>query len=78
MKALELSIFQNKFKKLIDNKNIISNIYKIQANDSLMSGYFCIGFIDFRLKGKRLLDYTSLISPNKFENNVEIILKQFQ
>ena len=78
MKALELSIFQNKFKKLIDNKNIISNIYKIQANDSLMSGYFCIGFIDFRLKGKRLLDYISLISPNKFENNVEIILKQFQ
>ena len=78
MKVLELSIFQNKFKKLIDNKNIISNIYKIQANDSLMSGYFCIGFIDFRLKGKRLLDYTSLISPNKFENNVEIILKQFQ
>ena len=78
MKALELSIFQNKFKKLIDNKNIISNIYKIQANDSLMSGYFCIGFIDFRLKGKRLLDYTSLISPKKFENNVEIILKQFQ
>ena len=78
MKALELSIFQNKFKKLIDNKNIISNIYKIQANDSLMSGYFCIGFIDFRLKGKRLLDYISLISPNKLENNVEIILKQFQ
>ena len=25
-----------------------------------MCGYFCIGFIDFMLKGKTLLDYKSL------------------
>ena len=42
--------------KFIGNKNIITNIYRIQAYDSVMCGYFCIGFIDFMLKGKSLLD----------------------
>ena len=28
---------------------------------------FFIGFIDFMLKGKSLLDYTNLFSPNKYE-----------
>ena len=45
-------------KKFIKNKNIKTNIFRIQANDSIMCGYFCIGFINFRLKGKSLLDYT--------------------
>ena len=30
-----------------------------------MCGYFCIGFIDFMLKGRSLLDYTNLFSPNE-------------
>ena len=30
-----------------------------------MCGYFCTGFIDFMLKGKRLPDYTNLFSSNK-------------
>ena len=30
----------------------MTNIYKIQANDSIMCGYFCIEFTDFILKGK--------------------------
>ena len=29
-----------------------------------MCRYFCIGFIDFKLKGKCLLEYTNLFSPN--------------
>ena len=44
-------------RKLIKNKNTTTNIYTIQAYDSIMYGYFCIGFIDFMLKGKGLLDY---------------------
>ena len=36
--------------KFIGNKNIITNIYRIQAYDSIMCGYFCIGFIDFALR----------------------------
>ena len=73
--ALELNIFQKKF---IGNKNIITNIYRIQAYDSMMCGYFCIGFIDFVLKGKILLDCTNLFSPNDYEENGKIILKYFQ
>ena len=43
----------------IGSKNIITNIYRIQANNSLMCEYLYISFIDFMLKGRRLLDYTS-------------------
>ena len=39
--------------------------------------YFCIGFIDFMLKGKYLFDYKNLFSPNDFEKNDQIILKYF-
>ena len=35
--------------KSIRNKNIIANIFRVQANNSVMCGYFCIGFIDFML-----------------------------
>ena len=56
-----------KIKKFTDNKYIPTNIHKIQANDSIICGYFCIGFINFVLKGNTLLDYTSLFSLNKYE-----------
>ena len=65
-------------KKIIGNKRIITNIYRIQACDSIMREYFCIGFIDFILKGKGLLDYTYSFSPNDYENIDKIILKYFQ
>ena len=39
-------------KEFIKNKNIKANIFRVQANDSVMCGYFCIGFIDFMLAGK--------------------------
>ena len=43
------------------------NIYRIQAKDSIMCGYFCVGSIDFiMLKGKSLLDYRNLFSPDKY------------
>ena len=45
-------------KQFISNKYIKTNIYRIQANDSIMYDYFCIGFIDFMLKGKSSFDYT--------------------
>ena len=65
-------------KKFIGNKNIITNIYRIQAYNSIIYGYFCIGFIDFMLNGKGLLDYTNLLSPNDFEKNDKTTLKYFQ
>ena len=51
--------------KFIRNKYIIKNIYRIQAYNSIMCGYFSVRFIDFMLKGKCLLDYTNLFSPNE-------------
>ena len=39
-----------------------------------MRGYFCIGFIDFMLAEKILIDYTSLLSPHDFNKNDQIIL----
>ena len=43
-----------------------------------MCGYFCIGFIDFILKGKGLTDFTISFSPNKFKKNDGIILNYFK
>ena len=51
-------------KAFVNNKNIITNIFRIQANDSIMYGYFCIAFIDFMLAGKTLTENTNLFSPN--------------
>ena len=65
-------------KKFTGNETIMTNIYRIQACNLRMCGYFSIGFIDFMLKGKSLLDYTNLFSPNKYEKNDKIILKYFQ
>ena len=58
-------------------KKIITNIYRIQAYDSIMCGYFCIGFINFMFNGKSLTDYTNLFSPNDFNKNDDIILNYF-
>ena len=71
-------MFQKKFKKIIRNKKMITNIYRIQAHDTIVCGYFCIGFIDFMLKGKSLLDYTNLFYPIDYKKNDKMILKYFQ
>ena len=80
MIALELNTFQKKLKKTIGNKNIITNTLDngIQEYNSIMCGYFCIGIIDFMLKGKSFLDCTNLFSPNDYGKNDKITLKYFQ
>ena len=54
--------------KIINNKNIIANIFRIQAYDSVMCGYFCIGFINFMFNGNSLTVFTNLFPPNNFKN----------
>ena len=44
--------FTKEIKKLMGDKIIKTNIYKIQAYNSTICGYFCFGFIDFMLKVK--------------------------
>ena len=65
-------------KNFIGNKNIIENIYRIQADKSIICGYFCVGFINFMLKWEILLDYTNLFFPNKVEKDDKIKLNYFQ
>ena len=63
---------------LLKNFDIIKNIFRIQAYDSIMCGYFCIGFIDYMIKGKDLIDFTNLFSPSDFDKNDRIILRYFK
>ena len=64
-------------KAFIKNRNIKTNIFRIQAYDSIMCEYFCIGFIDFMFKGKTLTEYTNLFSSSDFTKNDNIILNYF-
>ena len=50
--SFEVEYIQKKITKFIGNKNIITNIYRMQAYNSITCEYFSIGFIDFILKGK--------------------------
>ena len=58
----------------ISNKNIKTNIFRIQVYYSIMCGYFYIGFIDFMLAGKTLNDFKNPFSTNNFKRNDDIIL----
>ena len=64
-------------KTFIKNKNVKTNIFRIQAYDSIMRGYFCIGFINYILKGKTLTEYANLFPPNNFKKKDDIILNYF-
>ena len=83
MNAEVLTYFDNfgfehspkEIRKFIGNKNVKSNIYRMQACDSIMCAYFCIGFIGFILKGKHLLEYANLLFPKEYKKNDKIILR---
>ena len=63
-------------KKFIGHKNIKANIFRIQADNSVMCGYFFIEFIVFARNS--LIDFTSLFSPYDFKKNDDIILTYFK
>ena len=65
-------------KRFIRHRNIKINIFRIQAGNSTMCSYFCIGFIDFMFAGKSLIDFTSLFSPYDFKKNDKIIKNYFK
>ena len=66
-------------KIFVGNKNINTNLFRIQANESIICGYFCIGFIDIMLSGKTLTVFNCVnpFSPNNFKKNDDIILNYF-
>ena len=57
--------------------SITTNIFRIQAYDSIMCRYFCIEFVGFMLAGKTLTEFANLFSPNNFKKNDDIILNYF-
>ena len=61
-------------KELFRDKNMVALIFRIQANNSVMCGYFRIGLIDFMLAGKKLTDFTTMFPPYDFKKNDSIIL----
>ena len=64
-------------KNFIGSKNIRTNIFRLEECNSIISRYFWIGFVDFMLNGKSLLEYTNSFLPNGDENNPKIILNSF-
>ena len=76
--SFEVGHILKEIKKFIGNRNIIANVYRVQAYNSIRCRYFCIGFIDFELKLKSLLGYTNLFPLSNYEKNDKTILKCFQ
>ena len=64
--------------KRIEHKNIKTSIFRIQDNNSVMSGYLCILFIEYMLNNKTLTDFTNIFSPWDFKKNGEIIKSYFK
>ena len=62
----------------IEHKNIKTNIFRIQTDNSVMCGHFCIEFIDFIFAGRSLIEFTSFFSPYDFKKNDKIILAFFK
>ena len=64
-------------KEFVGNKNVIVNIFQVQANNSIMCGYICIGFIGIMLAGQKLIDFMSMFSPCDFKKSDNIILLSY-
>ena len=66
------------FDSFVGHKNIKTNMFRIQAGNSVMCGYFCIGFIDFMFAAKSFTDFTGLFSPYDFKKTDDIILSYYK
>ena len=71
-------MFLKKSKDLLDIKTQKQTYFRIQADNSIMCGYFCIGFIHFMFAGRSLIDFTSLFSPYDFKKNEKVIFDYFK
>ena len=71
-------MFLKKLKNLSRIKTSKPTFFEYKSNSSIMCGYFCIGFVDFMLAGKKLTDFTNLFSLYDFEKNGSIILSYFK
>ena len=76
--SFSIEHFPKEIKRFIRHKDIKTNIFRIQAYNSIISGYFCIRFIDLMFANKTLIDFTSLFSPYDVEKNDKMFLVYFK
>ena len=76
--SLDVEHVPNGIKIFIDKSAVVGSIFKIQAYDSVICGNFCIGFINFILKGKSLAAFTNFFLPNSFDKNDDMTLEYFR
>ena len=60
------------------DKSITQNMFRIQGNDCIICGFYCVAFVESMLSGKNLLDHSNLFSPNDYRKNNKIIYKYFK
>ena len=68
--SFDVEHIPEEIQKFVGNKNMKANIFRVQENNSIMCGHFCIGFIDFMLAGKNFTDYTNLFSPHDLKKTM--------
>ena len=51
------------------DKSINHNIFRIQSNNFIMCGFYCIAFMEYMIAGKTFLEYTTLFSPTDYQKN---------
>ena len=57
-------------KEFVGHKSIKANVFRVEARNSIIRGYFSIGFIDFMFASKTLIDFTNLCSLYNFEKKL--------
>ena len=72
LKSFGREHFPKEIKKFIGNKSIKTNIFIIQAYDSIICRSLCIGFTNFILEGKSLTNITNLFSPKDLKKMIAL------
>ena len=75
--SFEIEYIPQEVLSKIKDKSITHNICRMQDNESIMCGFYCIAFIEYMLIGKTFLDY-AIFFPNDYKNNDKIICKYFK
>ena len=64
-------------KKCVGIKNLVTNIFRMRAFDSITCGYSCIAFIESRLKAKSFLEFINIFSSWDIIKNYDALYKYF-
>ena len=60
--------------KFIGNTDIKTNVFRVQAYNSILCGLFCVLFIDYMLAGKKIIHKSSCCVKCQFNIWIKTIL----